>query len=180
MSARLGTVVQVEQVPKDVPTVEVQVEIGDESITAELLLGPGCDAMPLPGDEVLLSEGEGTGEMYAMAFGDSKNAGTAENGEHRIFARDTDGAVVCEVWCKKDGTVSIKTLKGDAAFEIKPDGGLNYNNGAFICDKQGNAKFAGEVTAMAGTPEAPLPGTKVSTHTHPTGVGPSGPPTPGT
>ncbi len=174
LTARLGNVVQVERFAADAdraaPIVEVQVAIGDETITAHLLLGPGCDALPLPGDEVLLSEGEGEGETYAMAFADPKNEGTAEEGENRTFARDEDGNIACEIWLKKTGGVSIKSIRADGTVEI---------NGVII-DQQGNITAPGEVQAMVGTPEIPQPGVKLSTHLHPTAVGPTSPPTPGT
>jgi hypothetical protein len=177
MTARLGSVVLVERVVKGgVPTVEVQVSIADETITAELLLGPGCDSLPIQGDEVLLSEGEGAGATYAMAFGDAKNAGTAEGGEWRGYSRDADGDVIAECWLKKDGTAVTKNKNG--SLTLKPDGTLDYGDGLFVVDLEGNAKFKGEVTAKAGTPEAPLPGVKLSTHKHGSGVGPTTPPLP--
>lgn len=171
MTARLGTVAHVERSSKDgVPTVEVHVEIGDETITAELMQEPGVDALPLPGDEVAIEEAEGAGDTIATAFADPKNTGTAEEGERRQYARDAEGTLVCEIWQKKDGTIVLKSIASGSKLDL---------NGVLI-DQQGNIVAPGEITAMAGTPEAPLPGVKVSQHLHPTGVGPSGPPTPGT
>lgn len=175
MPGRLGKVSHCERVVKDgVPTVEVHVELGDadnpETVTAELLLEPGADALPLPGDEVLIEEMEGSGATKAQAFADPKNPGTAAEGEHRTYGRDANGDVVCEVWCKLDGTVAVKSIKAGSKIDL---------NGVLI-DQQGNITTPGDVKAMAGTPEAPLPGVKLSTHLHPTGVGPTSAPTPGT
>lgn len=174
MTARLGKVSHSERVVDEgVPKVRVFVEEGDEGspdpIEVELLAEPGVDALPLPGDEVAILESEGKGNTIAQAFADIINAGKAEPGEHRTYARDPDGVVVCEVWCKGDGTVAITSIKAGSKLDL---------NGVLI-DQQGNIVAPGEITAMAGTPEAPLPGAKLSAHLHPTAVGPSGPPTPG-
>lgn len=174
-SGRLGKVSHCERVKKNgVPTVEVFVELGDdehpETVTAELLSAPGVDALPLPGDEVVIEETEGSGDTIAQAFADIINEGKAADGEHRTYARDAAGAVACEIWCKADGTVAVKSIK---------DGSKLNLNGVLI-DQQGNITTPGDVKAMAGTPDAPQPGVKLSTHLHPTGVGPTSAPTPGT
>lgn len=172
---RLGTVVFCQRGNTDgVPTVQVQIELGDEghpeTVTSELLSEPGVDALPLKGDEAVIEESEGAGHTIVQAFGDVKNAGKAAPGERRTYARDADGVVVCEVWCKGDGTISITSIK---------DGSKLNLNGVLI-DQQGNITTPGDVKAMAGTPDAPLPGVKLSTHLHNSGVGPTAPPTPGT
>jgi len=175
MTGRLGKVSHSERITKDgVPVVLIYVELGDENqpetVTAEMLAEPGVDALPLPGDEVMIEEAEGQGETSVNAFADPKNAGKAADGERRTYARDGSGEVACEVWCKADGTVAIKSIKSGSSLDF---------NGVLI-DQQGNITTPGDVKAMAGTPDAPLPGVKLSTHTHGSGVGPTTPPTPGT
>jgi hypothetical protein len=174
MKDRLGKVSHCERVVEDgVPKVRVFVDEGDDGnpdlIEVEKLAEPGLDALPLPGDEVTIGESEGSGNAIAQAFADLINAGKAEPGEYRTYARDPSGAVACEVWCKGDGTVAIKSIKSGSKLDF---------NGVLI-DQQGNITVPGEVTAMVGTTEAPLPGVTLSKHLHPTGVGPSGTPTPG-
>lgn len=160
-----GVVKKVERVKHGVD-VTVDLSDDDENLTtAEHYTPPGLDVLPLPGDEVVVEEADGQGEGTAIAYQDLKNPGKAAPGEWRHYARDSSGKVVCEVWLKGDGTVAIKA-----------DGPLDYNDGAFVVDKEGNATFKGEVTAMAGTPAE----VKLSTHLHPTAMGPSGPPQPGT
>lgn len=179
MTGRLGNVEKVVRGEKNgVPVVQVEVDLGDELLTAEHLASPGVDAPPLPGDEVMVSESEGEGETHAIGYADPKNPSLAADGEFRAYGRDATGNVKVTVWLKGDGSGTLFNEKGK--FTLLPDGSFSYNDGAFIVDVEGNAKFKGEVTAMAGTPEAPLPGVKLSTHLHPTGVGPSGAPTPGT
>jgi hypothetical protein len=95
MTGRLGKVSHCERTIKGddgTPVVNVFVELGDdghpETVTAELLAEPGVDALPLPGDEAMIEEAEGQGETSINAFADPKNAGKAEPGERRIYARD--------------------------------------------------------------------------------------------
>lgn len=179
MTGRLGNVEKVVRGETDgVPIVQVEVDLGDELLTAEHLDTAGVDAPPLPGDEAMVAESEGVGETYVAGYADPKNPSLAADGEHRVYARDAEGNIKVTVWLKGDGTGTLFNANG--RFTLLPDGSFNYNDGAFIVDVDGNAKFKGEVTAMAGTPEAPLPGVKLSKHLHPTGVGPSGAPTPGT
>lgn len=175
MAARFGKVSHCERVTEDgVPKVRVFVDEGDDGnpdlTTAELLLEPGVDALPLPGDEAAIIKSEGSGNTIAQAFADLINAGVAEPGEHRIYGRDAAGALACEVWCKADGTVAVKSIKAGSKIDL---------NGVLI-DQQGNMTVPGEVTGMVGTTETPLPGVKLSTHLHGTGVGPTTAPTPGT
>jgi hypothetical protein len=172
VSGRLGTVVAVERVDVDgVPTVQVQVDLGDEEIvTAEHLGAPGEDALPLVGDEAMVQECEGAGATFCTGYADPKNAGGAQEGEHRRYARDDQGTLVCEVWLKRDGTIALRSVAAGSKVDL---------NGVLI-DQQGNLTAPGEITAMAGTPDAPLPGVKLSTHLHGTGVGPTTAPTPGT
>lgn len=178
MTGRLGNVEKVVRgVKGGVPIVQVEVELGDELLTAEHLDSPGVDAPPLPGDEVMVAESEGEGETYVAGYADPKNPSLAADGEYRAYARDAEGNIKVTVWLKADGTGTIFNESGK--FTLLPDGSFSYNDGAFTVDVNGNAKFAGEVTAMVGTPEAPLPGVTLSKHLHPTGVGPSGAPTPG-
>lgn len=63
--------------------------------------------------------------------------------------------------------VTIKCAAG-----VRIEGDFNIQGALSVT---GAITAGGEITAKAGTPAA----VKVSTHTHPTGVGPSGPPTPG-
>src|SRR5690606_15620971 len=103
---------------------EVKADLGGgDVVTADLMLPPGDDAEPLPGDFVELVGGSGTGSAVAVGFFDPKNEGTAGSGERRIYARDADGAPVAAVWCKADGSIEIEVLKsGGAPVVIRTEG----------------------------------------------------------
>jgi hypothetical protein len=139
---------------------------GGRLLTLEHVTDCGDDSPPLAGDSVAISESTGQGAARSAGYVDLKNAGKAIGGEKRIYARDPDdGSVVAEVWLKGTGDIVLTSIKSGSKIIL---------NGVEI-DQQGNVTTPGEVTAMLGT--APV---KLSTHLHPTGVGPSGAPTPGT
>lgn len=152
---------------------------GGSNVTAEYFPAPGDDSPPCVGDMVTLGESEGAGSMAVTGANDARNAGKAEGGERRFYARDPDGVPVSEVWLKGDGTLEMTGIKCGWKIIGKSDGTVEIN-GATI-DTSGNLKTPGEVSASGEvTAMAAGPGVKLSTHQHPTGVGPSGPPTPGT
>lgn len=142
---------------------------GGDTITVPHYANPGDDSAPLPGDSVALAEA-GTREA-AVGCADTQNAGKAQPGEKRLYARDAGGAVVVEVYLQRDGSITLGNSVG--GIRIKPNGEVEING--VTISTAGAVSAPGEVTVMASS--APV---KVSTHLHPTGVGPSGSPTPGT
>lgn len=169
-----GIVQSFERVTKEDGTelVEVIVDIGQPSpLKLEHFADIGVDAPPLPGDLVALAESTGQGALRTAGYADPKNQGSALGGERRTIARDADGVPTAEIWSKANGDVSITSIKS---------GGKIILNGVEI-DQQGNVTVPGKVdaTGEVATSAAGAP-VKLSTHLHPTGVGPSGAPTPGT
>ena len=75
-----------------------------------------------------------------------------------------------ELWLKGDGSLVIEN--GAGKLELAPNGDVTING--VVIDTNGNVAAPGDVTAMAAGPSVHL-----SSHVHPTGVGPSSPPTPG-
>jgi len=140
---------------------------GDALVTAQHFDSAGVDAPPLPGDSVALEDSAGAGSEQVAGYADTRNAGKAEPGERRTYARDSSGEVVCEIWAKGNGDIDIQALKAGAKIRL----------GKVEIDQDGNLTTPGEITGMAATPATAV---KLSTHIHPTGVGPSGPPQPGT
>lgn len=167
--ARSAEVQNVERVSRDgVPLVEVQVDAGDDDpATVEHWAPPGDDSPPLAGDFVQLVDARGAGAEAAVGYLDVANQGQAEPGEKRLYARNASGAVVATIWLKGDGTVVVTNLSGNS-LEMAPSGDVTI---------KGNLLVEGEVTAKSASPSTAV---KLSTHLHPTGVGPSGAPTPGT
>lgn len=166
---RTAVVVSTERVvDQGVHALEVKIDPGGGAIvTAEHFADVGSDSNPLPGDEVALESSSGAGSAQVSGYSDTRNAGTSQPGEKRIYARNAQGTVVAELWLKGNGDVDVRSIAS---------GGKITLNGVEI-DQQGNITAPGEVTAKSASPATAV---KLSTHTHPTGVGPTSPPTAGT
>jgi hypothetical protein len=145
---------------------------GGSNLTAEYFPNPGDDSPPCVGDMVTLGESEGAGSMAVTGANDARNPGKAAGGERRLYARDEHGTPVAELWLKADGSGEITGLKCGWKIAMGTDGSITLNG--VTIDKDSNIKAPGEVTAMSAGP-----GVKLSTHLHPTSMGPSGGPTPG-
>lgn len=128
---------------------------GGNIVTAVHYSPPGDDAHPLAGDFAILVEGGGQGNWIAVGFIDPQLAPSAGPGEKIVYSRSAPGVIASKIHLKADGSVVI--------------------NDAVTITSSGAVQANGEVTAMAAAVPVSL-----STHQHPTGVGPSGPPTPGT
>jgi hypothetical protein len=174
MGDGVATVLDSERTTEDgAHVVDVKADLGGgDNVTLDHFAPPGVDALPLPGDAAAVGDGAGTGNAHATGYNDPLNAGRALPGEHRIYARDSDGNVVAEVWVKGSAHIVIENAEG--TIELRADGTIDLNG--VTIDPQGNITAPGEVTAKGGTP-APV---TLSQHLHPTGTGPSGPPQPGT
>lgn len=124
-------------------------------VTADHYSAVGEEEQPLPGDYAFLVEDDGAGSWVAIRFFDPKWVRRAGPGEIVRYSRDSSG-------------------EPKAIWHLKADGTIDLNGGKAQVSPSGELTCAAEITAMASA--APV---KLSTHKHPTGVGPSGPPTPG-
>jgi len=116
---------------------------------------PGDDSHPLPDDYVAVIRTRGTGRSAAIGYVDGANAQQAAAGEKRIYARDSGGTVVVEVWLKNDGTATIKNDGGE--FTLNPDGTGDFTGGDFTIN--------GATITAAGDVKSAL-GISLNTHTH--------------
>jgi hypothetical protein len=103
---------------------------GGNTVSAELMLPPGVDAAPLPGDSVFIEDGPGEGRKIATAFLDPENESKASDGEHRVYSRDPSTLqLVAEIWAKGDGSIVIEVVKaGGAPITIKTDGVVHVDS----------------------------------------------------
>lgn len=146
---------------------------GGANITAHHFSCPGDDSHPLPGDSVATSTSTGAGNEHAVGYIDTANEPEADEGEKRLYSRDSDGAVKAVVWLKNDGSVLIEN--GSGVIEMAAGGDVTING--VVIDTDGNITAPGEVSAKA---DLPLTKVGLSTHLHPTAMGPTDPPTGGT
>jgi len=101
----------------------------------------------------------GTGKESIVGYADTINEPKALAGDKRIYARDSSGAVVVEVWLKNTGEAEISNANGsvflrpdggtiittpESTFDAKADGSIkgSNNNGSFELQTDG-----GSVTA---------------------------------
>ncbi|MGB5733853.1 MAG: hypothetical protein WBM40_05355 [Thiohalocapsa sp.] len=80
---------------------------GTDDATAHSYQPAGFDGSPLPGDYCLLVPGPEAGSWVVAGFIDPDNAGTAEAGETRLYARDGGGNVVGTLRLKNNGDVHL-------------------------------------------------------------------------
>lgn len=120
---------------------------GGDNKTAEHFAPVGDDSHPLIGDYVATTTAAGTGRKTALGYFDPKLEPKSDPGEKRIYARDSGGAEVCEVWLKNTGAVSISNANGFIL--LQADGNVNIN-GAII-DTGGNVTTAAGVSVNAHT-----------------------------
>jgi hypothetical protein len=154
------------------PTPEVKCDPGDgDAATHFHFAPPGTDAAPLAGDVAYLGDDLGAGTAQAIGYQDAKNAGVAAAGEHRLYARASDGTVVAELWLKGDGSIVVRSVLAGSSAELSAAGAIKLSNalGGLEIDAAGNVV----ATTPLGTFGA-------GTHGHNSPFGPIGPPIPGT
>jgi hypothetical protein len=152
--------------------------------------------------KVEANEGEDTtpdDEFFGHAAVQYRPPAPSTEGECEVvFARLGDEKVVIASRDKRwqvelaDGEVVLRAFGASAAYvHLKPDGSLSINGGGLIemdsggdvtingvtITAAGDVSAPGEVTAQDGSPATSV---GLSTHLHPTAVGPTSPPTPGT
>ena len=133
---------------------QVSLSDGDEDGEVDLVQHYGFASVPP----------DGTGAVVLRILG--RRIVVAERGKAADIPSVPKGGAClfagsgCYIMVNPGGTVHIQTT-----------GGLTFDGDLTV---DGKIEASGEVTAMKGT--APV---NLSTHKHPTGVGPSGPPTPG-
>jgi hypothetical protein len=163
MSARIATVVTVERDNDGPPTLDVRVDSAGDSNTTDHFDSAGVDAPPLPGDSVLLVQQDGEGEEAVSGYHDPKNAGVAEPGERRTYARDAEGTLVCEVWLKKDGSVHIEAHETARVFVKTPGPVIIDSPDIRLGDEESSRAIAcvgdmvaGSIKALSAAPGSPI------------------------
>lgn len=170
MMGRTVEVLGVELADRDgAQILEVKVDAGDgDACTVEHFGPAGDDSPPLPEvDFAQLVETTGAGAEAAVGYRDTQNPSVAAKGERRLYARNAAGETVAVLWLKGDGTVVVTNLAGKS-MEMAPNGDVTIKGNLFV---------EGEITAKSALPATKV---KLSTHLHPTGVGPTSAPTPNT
>lgn len=94
---------------------------GGPNVTAEHFSAPGDDGHPLPGDYVVGVSIQRSGGSAVVGYLDPKNDQKAAAGEKRIYARDSGGASIVELWLKNDGTAVLENASGSVTLAANGD-----------------------------------------------------------
>ncbi len=162
---------------------------GGSNITANHFSPPGDDSQPLPDDYCVVSKSAKTGGGTVAGYYDAENLPKAGPGEKRIYARDSTGVLIVEVWLKSDGEAVI--LNGNGSITLSPGGDVKGLNGSGSFELQASGDFvvngvtidpAGNITTPAvitstgviANTSLTVGGVEMSGHTHSQGVDSNG------
>lgn len=164
--------------------------IGGANKTGEHFATPGDDSHPLASDYVLAISVMQTGRVAITGYLDPKNEGKAVAGEKRIYARDSEGAQVVDLWLKNTGEFivenenmsitaspegAVKVINKSGSHELKVSGEFHIN-GAVI-DTSGNITSPGKIKAPNVEADTSLKaaGKEIAGHKHLHGTPETGP-----
>ena len=124
---------------------------GGNNITGEHFSSAGDDTFPLTTDYAFAANNQRKGGSSIVGYIDPINIPKALSGEKRIYARDSNGDAICEIWLKADGSILISNDNGNA--ELKADGKFFINGKEFgvHIHTQGNDS-AGDTQVNTGVP----------------------------
>jgi hypothetical protein len=129
---------------------------GGDMVTAIDYQPSGHDSQPVPGDFGILVPASESGSYVIAGWVDPSNAGFAKAGEARLYARDSDGAVVAELHVTADGEVPDGIAEQLIARADRVDAELEaikttFNSIEFTVDTSEGTGTPGEI----GTPYVP-------------------------
>ncbi|MCP4209817.1 MAG: hypothetical protein GY767_22640 [Shimia sp.] len=101
---------------------------GGDNVTAEHFAPCGDDSPPMAGDTAACVAGSSTGTAAAVAYRNDLESKSAP-GDKRIYARDSSGAEVAEVWIKGTGEIVVANAAAEVVVEV---GGRITAHGAEI------------------------------------------------
>lgn len=151
---------------------------GGANITGGHFSSPGDDSFPLKTDSVIAVRIPNSGGFVIVGYADPLSNPKAEEGEKRIYGRDSAGAEVNEIRLKPDGSILIS--RGTSEIELKADGSVMISNslGIFELKTDGTIDMNGATVTLTGDVVSQT-GISLSSHTHSgvtTGPGSTGPP----
>ena len=130
------------------PALKVEDRKGDNNIV-EMFQTAGDDSPPLPGDNVALVDSQRQGGRLSVGSIDHKNEGISVAGEKRIYARDSDGAVVSELHLKADGSLLLKNTAATYSLAIDAAGAATLTCSGLTVDAP-LSTFTGDVVVDGG------------------------------
>jgi hypothetical protein len=118
----------VDSVKNDANITTVKVDkSSNDNITCDNFAPIGDDSKPLANDYAAIMEIKRTGGGIAVGFVDPVNTKKSNNGDKRIYSRNTnDGQFIAEVWLKNDGEVFISNTSGKS-IKLNPNGDVDID-----------------------------------------------------
>jgi hypothetical protein len=140
-------------------TSDVKVKMaGAINATVDHFAPPGDDSFPLAGDYCALVPQNGEGRLSSVGYIDPQNEQKAQQGDKRVYARDSGGGQVVELWLKNDGSAIL--TNGAGAIELQSGGNVVINGVAI--DTSGNIT----TPASVNSPSMVVNGKELAEHTH--------------
>jgi len=128
---------------------------GGENITAEHYADAGDDSYPLKTDYAITVNTKRKGGESIVGYADVINIPKAQSGDKRIYARDSNGDAIVDVWLKADGSANIANDNG--SITLQPDGSISVINssGSITLQAGGDVNINGVVIDTAGNITSP-------------------------
>ncbi len=113
--------------------------------TCEHFAPAGDDAHPLNNDYAIAVTIPASGRAVSVGYVDPQNQGVTQPGGKRIYARNTDGQTLGQLWLKNTGEVIMST--GSVSITETPDGTctITNNNGTISLLSNGNVNINGVI-----------------------------------
>lgn len=113
---------------RGVPTTDVKSNPGGgANETAAQFQPAGDDARPLADDYAYTGALPRQGGAAHVGYQDASNAGKANPGEKRLYARDSGGAVVAEIYLQNDGSLTLEN--GAGSVSVAANGSISADSG---------------------------------------------------
>lgn len=94
---------------------------GGDNLTCQNFSNCNDDSFPLPDDYVITVPNGRTGLSVIVGYIDPRNDQKATAGEKRIYARDSAGASIVELWLKSDGSAVLSNANGSLTLKTNGD-----------------------------------------------------------
>lgn len=118
---------------KNAKASEVKInQSGGNNITCEHFEDAGSDSFPLNTDYPIIVDIDRSGGSVVVGYLDPLTEKKSQLGEKRIYARDSSGQSICEIWLKNDKTIEISNELG--LFKLLANGEFNINGARITLD----------------------------------------------
>jgi hypothetical protein len=129
---------------------------GRANVTAQHFSSAGDDSYPLATDYACAVEVKRSGGAVVVGYLDPINSPKSQEGDKRIYARESSGGVKVELWLKNSGEAVLSNSNGSVTlsaagdittvtplctFNVKSDGSIKGSNGSGSFELQTGGNF---------------------------------------